>query len=241
MASVNRTTVSIQRTLHPAWQGIVSALQQMRPSSTVFPKMAVDVFKSVGTTASPKFDIGPIVFNVPERAGDTGASLYVVVEGWISFSEFFTKEGKPITLSFGTRVAYFRLKQNRLAHVYGVHYDMDETTPGHPVFHAQLHSQMKFTDSIDGYLRLKYEGCDDLARGLLGNVRTPTAQMDAFSVITQIGADHLIWERSGPEVLAAFARLRTACDFFHGAGGRLPYLKDFPASECYRSTHWYNR
>ena len=35
-------------------------------------------------------------------------------------------------------MGYFRLKGDRLEHVYGVHYDMDERRDGHPVFHAQL-------------------------------------------------------------------------------------------------------
>ena len=47
------------------------------------------------------------------------------------------------TKDFGTEVAYFRVKQNRLEHIFGAHYDMDESDYRHPVFHAQLASRTK--------------------------------------------------------------------------------------------------
>jgi hypothetical protein len=133
------------------------------------------------------------------------------------------------------------VKGDQLSHVYGAHYDMDEVLPGHPVFHSQMTSQMSYLSTITDLFHQSYAKCDDLAAGLLANVRTPTAQMDAFSVITQIGADHLLSERSAVEVLTAFQTLRAACDFFVGAGGRLPYLNAEGPSRCYRSTHWYER
>ena len=127
-------------------------------------------------------------------------------------------------------------------HVYGVHYDMDEVSPGHPVFHAQFRTQAAMASVIEDRFRLRFDSsCEDMSQGLLRNVRVPTAQMDIFSVITQIGADHLLAKTSGPEVRTAFGRLRGACDFFLGAGARAAYLSKFPASHCYRSTHWYER
>lgn len=181
------------------------------------------------------------MFHVPERANGGESNLYVAVLGWISFGAPLASDPRRTTLQFGTQVGYFRVKGGQLVHIYGVHYDMDETLPGHPVFHAQMSSQVELGTDVSRLFNLQLDTGDDLPGVLLRNVRTPTAQMDVFSVITQIGADHLVSEASGPEVHAAFARLRDACDFFMGAAGRLAYLSSLPATHCYRSTHWYAR
>ena len=106
---------------------------------------------------------------------------------------------------------------------------------------AQMCSQEEFGATVRDFFNLPLDPGKDLAAGLLRNVRMPTAQMDVFSVITQIGADHLVSETSSLEVRAAFGKLREACDFFMGAAGRLAYLNSMGASHCYRSTHWYAR
>jgi hypothetical protein len=83
------------------------------------------------------------------------------------------------------------------------------------------------------------EANEDHVQPLLRNVRTPSAQMDIFSVIAQICADHLIHEKSGIEVRQAFAKMRSECNFFIGAAHRMTYLNADVAPICYRSTHWY--
>ena len=77
---------------------------------------------------------------------------------------------------------------------------------------------------------------------ILRNVRTPTAQMDFFSVCTQLCADHLMTggpTGSHPQVAAAFDGVRSACDVLQGAAHRLTYLNSGVAPNCYRSSHWY--
>lgn len=237
----NRESIGIKNELQVAWQGIQAAIKQMHPSSQTRPRSASDIFSPDAGSSGPKFNVGPVVFHVPERANGSEPKLYVAISGWISFGAPLASDPRRTTLQFGTQVGYFRVKGEQLVHIYGVHYDMDETLPGHPVFHAQMSSQVGLGAEVSRLFRLQLDTGDDLPGALLRNVRTPTAQMDAFSVITQIGADHLVSEASGPEVHAAFAKLRDACDFFMGAAGRLAYLSSLPATHCYRSTHWYTR
>lgn len=237
----NREILGIQKDLNNAWQGILASITRMHPATGIKPGSAADVFKLDTNSVEPKFNIGPIVLNVPERAMDQRSSLYVVVQGWITFGPPLQNRERRTTLHFGTQVGYFRQKNESILQVYGVHYDMDETLPGHPIFHAQMSTQAKLAPVVEQFTKLKFESEPDWSRGLLRNVRTPTAQMDAFSVITQIGADHLISNLSGPEVRSAFKKLRTSCDFFLGAGAHISYLNTLPATHCYRSTHWYAR
>lgn len=237
----NRDSRGIQNELQTAWNSIRAAITQMHPSGQVRPTGASDVFSPDGSSGEPKFNVGPVVFHISERANGGTSNLYVAISGWISFGTPLAGDPRRTTWQFGTQVGYFRVKGGQLVHIYGVHYDMDETLPGHPVFHAQMSSQVELGAHVRRLFNLQLETGADLPGVLLRNVRTPTAQMDVFSVITQIGADHLISETSGPEVHAAFAKLRDACDFFMGAAGRLAYLNSPPATHCYRSTHWYKR
>ena len=75
--------------------------------------------------------------------------------------------------------------------------------------------------------------------GILRTVRVPTAQMDVFSVVLQVCADHLIMQGSAPEVADAFKKIVEACGFFGGAGYRVTELSNEGAAACYRSMHWY--
>lgn len=237
----NREILSIQKDLNVAWQGILASIARMNPATSIKPRSAADVFKPDDVSAAPKFNIGPVVLNVPERAMDQRSELYVVVQGWITFGPPLQRGERRTTLHFGTQVGYFRQKNDSLFQVYGIHYDMDKDLPGHPVFHAQMSTQARLAPAVEQLTKLKFNSEPDLCGGLLRNVRMPTAQMDAFSVITQIGADHLVSHLSGPEVHRAFMKLREACDFFLGAGARISYLNTLPATHCYRSTHWYAR
>jgi hypothetical protein len=210
------------------------------PASDVRPKHAPDVFEAVDSPAGEaRFEVGPVVFRIPERASSNNASMYVVLSGRIAFADPCEHDKRSTTLSFATRVGYFRATASELDHVYGAHYDMEETILGHPVFHAQLTSQADFCTEINRQFNTNFEVGRDQAKHLLGTVRLPIAQMDVFSVITQIGADHLLSSTSGHELREAFKELRAACDFFIGAANRLDYLSSAPARYCYRSTHWY--
>ncbi len=197
----------------------------MYPSSVVRPTSGNEIFVVAkdSTSDEVKFNINPIVFQMPERATRAETNLYIDLQGWLSFEAL--DENKPRTKSFGTEIGYFRSKRDAIEHVYGAHYDLDENKPGHPVFHAQIGPQMDLLASVKGHFRKDWTTTDDRVTAILPNVRTPSAQMDIFSVITQICADHLMHEKSGPEILAAFSKMRTECDFFTGAAYRMKYLK----------------
>ena len=185
-------------------------------------------------------DCGPIVFDLRERAYSNN-EMYVVVEGSICVRELSRRNGSLETMGFATKVGYFRSKPDRLEHVYGVHYDMDESGNGHPVFHAQLGPAGEFVSTIREQFHLDAELIDRVGP-ILRNVRTPTAQMDFFSVFTQLCADHLMTggpTGSHPQVATAFGGVRSACDVLQGAAHRLTHLNSGMAPNCYRSSHWY--
>ena len=187
-----------------------------------------------------KLDCGPVVFDLWERAYSNNV-IFVVVEGSICVQEGSRGNGSLETMGFGTKVGYFRFKHDRLEHVYGVHYDMDERGEGHPVFHAQLGPAKNMASAIHDQFHLDTKLCDHVGP-ILRNVRTPTAQMDFFSVFTQLCADHLMsigQTDSDPQVAVAFDRVRSACRFLQGAAHRLTYLNSGIAPNCYRSSHWY--
>jgi hypothetical protein len=237
-----RNTAPLMRDFRLRWDQIQAALGKLSSSAQMRPITADDAIHPDGMDKEGEcFTIGPIVLLVPKRALARSAELYVVVQGWIVFGPpLGDGDGRRTTQEFGTRAAYFLEKSGALEHVYGVHYDMDDLLPGHPVFHAQMGSQDEMRASIGDLFRVPSDGTDKVGH-LLGNVRTPVAQMDAFAVITQIGADHLIATGVEKEKLEAFEALREACDFFVGAGSHLPQLSSPAATQCFRSTHWYKR
>lgn len=224
-----------------AWGDAVYSLAQMNQATLHRPRTAYEVFELDETAPDEvvKFIVKPAVFFVPERPNRRRSDLYVVVKGWLTFAgpDFTSIPLK--TKDFGTEVAYFRSKDGALQHVYGAHYDMDEGRAGHPVFHAQFGSQFASSGAIREQFQVEGE-FNNLIGTTLGTVRTPSAQMDVFSVLTQIGADHLMGEASAAEVHRAFEQLKTACDFLIGAAHRMAFLNTERARSCYRSTHWYD-
>jgi hypothetical protein len=224
------------------WNNVRAAMQRMASASDIRPTALSDVFHAADDPSGhPRFELGPLVFSVPERPSGRAANIYIVLKGWIIFAPPYGDDERGTTFEFGTEVGYFKLKDEHLVHVYGAHYDMDEKLTGHPIFHGQLSSQAKLATVINDEFHLSFEPDNDHVGRLLRNVRTPTAQMDIFSVITQIGADHLVSDASGEEIKQAFDLLRESCDFFVGAAGRIGYLNCKEAARCYRATHWYNR
>jgi hypothetical protein len=236
---MTRNEQRAQKMVTEAWNNAYRSLRQMNNSIQIRPQSPTDIFQLDPTASNDevKFIVGPIVFYVPERATDC-PNLYIVVKGELSFEVPCCNNLPLKTKKFKTQVAYFRSRRGILEHVFGAHYDLDEERPGHPVFHAQFCSQKEFFESVRDKFRLN-DAPEDYIKKTLGTVRVPCAQMDVFSVITQICADHLIWKDSGSEVKSAFRSLREKCDFFVGAAHRMDFLKQPPASECYRSTYWY--
>lgn len=228
--------------LHLAWAKKIQAMKTMNQAISVHPIAPEQVFRPAEQSSEEmvKVDCGPAVFNLCERAGDL-PTMYVVVEGSISLEESGRTDTPLRTTGFGTKVGYFRSRRNRLEHVYGVHYDMDEGGDGHPVFHSQLGPMEEFGATVCEHYRLNAEIVDHVGK-MLRNVRTPSAQMDFFSVFTQLCADHLIGMNRGgadPQVVNAFGRVRSACNFLQGAAHRFAFLGAGNARECYRSSRWY--
>ena len=185
--------------LHVAWDKKVRGMQQLNQGALVRPLSAREVITvdSRVTGGTVKVDCGPVAFKLCERAGDI-PEMYVVVKGSICVRANNSGIGRQLeTMWFGTKVGYFRWKQGQLAHVYGVHYDMDERGLGHPVFHGQLGPARDFASVVEDHFRLGGEVVDRVGP-MLRNVRTPTAQMDFFSVFTQLCADHLMGAKATP-------------------------------------------
>ena len=228
--------------LNAAWSTKTRGMKKMNQATAVRPDSPHQVIRVVEELKGiVKFDFGPVVFNLCERKDDRNPNMYVVVKGSICVAEN-NESCQPLqTMSFKTQVGYFRRKDDQLEHVYGVHYDMDERGCGHPVFHAQLGPETEFASEIKE--QFHFEACVvDCVNPMLRNVRTPTAQMDFFSVWTQLCADHLMSvdeTGSDPQVTEGFKDVRSACKVLQGAAHRLTYLKDGKAPKCYRSYHWY--
>nr|WP_314122998.1 hypothetical protein [uncultured Brevundimonas sp.] len=238
---MNREAHRVQSRVHTAWSKALLGLRQMDQSAAIRPDSAFDVFKLDQNAPDDvvKLNVGPIVLNVPERANRGRSDLYVVVEGWLVFEGDFAAASPLQTKSYGTNVAYFKRKGDDLEQVYGAHYDMDEVRFGHPVFHAQIGTNLDLAQSVKALFRLDLNVVSRMG-SILGNVRLPSAQMDVFAAITQICADHLVGQNSAADVRRAFDDLRGASDFLVGAAHRLDYLNGAIAANCYQSRHWYS-
>lgn len=237
---VHRDAHRVRQRLIDAWTTAIHGLRQMNQACSVSPDNGFEVIRLDSSAPSDvvKFDVGPVVFNLPEKATHRSPNLFIVMQGWLTIEGNELKKSSLLTKDFGTEIGYFRLKQRNLEHVYGAHFDMDEKGPGHPVFHVQFGSQPLFGPIVHSAFKRDEEVIDRIS-GVLGNVRTPSAQMDIFSVITQICADHLIWRDSAAEAKKAFIDVRRTGSFLVGAAHRLAFLNNAHASNCYRGSHWY--
>ncbi len=183
------------------------------------------------------YAVEPVVFQVPERAAGS-LNMYIVVRGRIYLNRAALKGEKSLrTMSFGTEVGYFRLKQDQLNHVYGAHYDFSLNEVGHPIFHGQMRS---FNDSCASVSQ-NYEGISgqsvDFMCNVLRTVRLPTAQMDFFGVVLQIAADHLMSKSASNDQKLAFDELCEISKAIQGAAHRWPEFDR--ANGCMRARHWY--
>ncbi len=237
---MNRNALRVRKHVVTAWNNAVYGLRQMDSASTVRPIQPDQIFVIDDDDTAQhivKLDVGPVVFHVPERP-NRPPNLFIVVKGRLSFEGPDFKSTPLKTNDFATQVAYFRSKSGRLEHVYGAHYDFDDQAGRHPVFHAQLRPRAEFAEHV--MTDHPHDAASDNGlRNVLRTVRIPTAQLDVFSVVTQICADHLMDAETESEVIEAFQRTRDACDFILGAAHRIDFLRTPSAAECYRSSHWY--
>lgn len=239
---MNRQAISARKALIEQWNEIISALSKLHSTAEVRPDQGESVF-SIAEGAPEgviTFELRPVVFNLPERADDVSDDLYVVVAGRLSIDAHSVQRGQDLrTHDFSTKAAYFRKTKTALTHVYGAHYDFALNELGHPTFHMQLRSFAELAPAItEQYPGITGEAKDHMG-DVLRNVRLPCAQMDFFSFMTQLCADHLLFKDSTKEERKAFNQLVTKNATLRGAGTRAPRLADDAAQRCYRAGHWY--
>jgi hypothetical protein len=240
--SYQRETSTVLNWAQTSWNGFLAGQRKLHGASQIKPSAPNEVFKALPHADGVELAVGPVVLNVPPHARANDRNLYVVLKGHVLLDGESVRSGEPKAIHYRSVVGYFIYREgaNKLHHVYGIHFDMDKS-PGHPVFHSQMSSQRALGYQVRERFRLDGEVDDEAISTILDRIRIPTAQMDPFSVLTQVGADHWIHSGSSPKVLADFDELRSACDFFHGAVDQIDHLGVPEANRCYRSTHWYPR
>lgn len=217
------------RTITDKWRKVVSGLESLGRGSAVHPPNPDSVFslEDHSNTGPVRLRVAPVLLKLPERANEAARNLYVVLEGYLAFIRPTDVETPLATCDFGTRIGYFRHKpaHERLDHVYGAHYDLDTSGSAHPICHAQFASYLHFGQQLVTQFHLPQ--ATDSVDTVLRTVRTPTAQMDVFSVLRQICADHLVGENPGPSVLQTFRAISTDC------------MVAQPISPGFESSRWY--
>lgn len=236
--AMNAVEIKAKRLLVDQWSNVVTQFGRLNLPDT----RPIDGHQIFSLIEHPKvegqiaFTVNPVTFNVPERA-DGSPDMYITVKGRIYLDEAAVKtQSKLTTVSFGTEVAYFRMRQGKLNHVYGAHYDFSLNEIGHPIFHAQMKSFADRGQLVSDTFTL---GCayEDHIANVLRTVRVPTAQMDFFALVLQICADHLMSKNSSVEQREAFEDLRKASYSIQGAGHLWTQLTQAPP--CMRTQHWY--
>lgn len=226
-----RLAQTVKKQLNTNWHSIRGIVLRMNPFVEIGPQTGNELF-TVKPNEHIHVGVNPIRLYVPEKAKHATPNLHIVIAGCI---EFDGTSQDLRTTGFSTQVAYVRAKQSRFEHVYGTHYDQSKDDLGHPVFHAQIKSMEDLAEGIPG---CESGAFDDKVKPILSNVRTPTPQMDVFSAVEQVCADHLLWEGSEDEVRHAFKELQELCAFFKGSGHLMDRFTPAMAN-CCRSTHWY--
>jgi hypothetical protein len=186
--------------------------------------------------------LAPVTLRLKEKAAATECVLFVTVKGWMLFPKNADRKDMRV-VKYQSHAGYFRVVGgDKLKHVYGVHYDHDDILPAHPVYHSQMSTMASFVEHVNAAWNVKYEAIEpglDLMKGLLRNVRIPTAHMDPFSVLLQVTADHLVSETSDADVVSAYNRLREAMSRFRSSRTGAARLNAVIDQHCFRSGHWY--
>lgn len=231
----------LQRLLNH-WDDVKAAFEGMSMAVAVRPDDGWRVFRVTDETNEDPmtFEILPVVLNIPERASHRSNDLFVVVGGVIQFRRSDCLSELPLlTYSFKTRVAYFRVKRGSAEHIYGAHYDFAPNQLGHPVFHSQMCDLVGMWTHVEEQYEFAGITPENRIRGILGTVRVPSAQMDVFSFLLQLFADHLLSFQSGTQEKARFNDLLNKNSFLRGAGAQAPHLTTSSALSCFRASHWY--
>jgi len=229
----------IEARVRLAWESFYAELVKMGGDAR--PKQAADIFVTQPNGNDIEVTVKPVSFRVKEKASHSSASIFVTVTGNILFADNSTRDDLRAN-GFATRVGYFReIADKKLKHVYGVHYDFDDERPAHPIFHCQISSMAAYVDHINSAHHRQFDAIgdgDDLVKGLLGNVRIPTAHMDPFSVFLQVIGDHLVSEVND-DGRVAFVRAQEAMSGIRSETAQTCRLSLALEQRCFRSGHWY--
>jgi hypothetical protein len=230
---------TIERRVRESWNSLYAELRRMGGEAR--PNQSADIFVLRPTDKGIEAEVLPVTFRLKEKAAAGDNAIYVVVMGSMLFSPESTRDDLRAS-GFATKVGYFREVGNtRLKHVYGIHYDFDDSLPAHPVYHCQLSSMAGFVDHINGAFNRQFAAVandDNYVMGLLRNVRVPTAHMDPFSVFLQIIGDHLVSEVNDDERLA-FMRAQGALTTIRSLPAAAARLDAVLEQQCFRANHWY--
>ncbi len=229
-----------RRHIGDIWTRVHASMRKLQRSVDIRPNRAVDIFRQKEAPAGRSvFEVKPVVFKFPEKPSHSDQDLFVVVSGSLEFEPPVT--GVTLrTSDCRTQIAYFRAKNGELDHVCGIHYDLEGDLIAHPVFHAQLTCLSEMRADVGKAYHLNYEPGTDFMKGVVPNVRIPTAQMDFFSVALQLCADHLVNSKSDAGSKNNFLALRTyLANSIAGACRNHPGLVAASRAECHRAPHWY--
>jgi hypothetical protein len=234
---------AIQGAIIAHWDKIKEHIGRVHSGSQFSPGDGYAVFKVdyASTTAEEiVITVGPVVINLPERANHHATDLFVVAEGKLNFNlTAFNETGRLVSCGYASHVGYFKRAHETLEHVYGVHYDFDIDRPAHPVFHAQFKSfGQEFIPHLQELCQLTLPLVDRMS-GMLQNIRLPIAQLDFFSVIIQLAADHLMWVDSTSDERNTFNEIVKLDHAIMGASTVAPWLTQGAALPCHRAIHWY--
>jgi hypothetical protein len=236
-----RMSLLVVQRLASQWDRVVSELQVLNTRVELFPNDGYGVFKpsdELPLPGSVRVDLNPVAIKVPERATDMVCNIYIAISGYLYLDSEAFNTGQLRTTGFGTRVAYFRKVGGRFDHVFGAHFDYSENELGHPLFHGQFKNLKDMFHVIADNLKVAGQVETGFAN-VLSTVRLPTAQLDVFSLLLQVFADHLLSKTSNQEEKAAFNRLLAHAASIQGAGHRVVRLQQGHVEQCMGARHWY--
>lgn len=238
---MDNTEWQINAQLDNQWNEFVLRMEQLHNSVDFSSRQSPISFGSTDGDYIT-FDCAPVSINLPERGGGVMLPLFLVLRGNLTFNKRLFRETNEIrTSGFATETAYFRLNGSNqvLRHVYGAHYDLDSSLPGHPRFHVQHRS---FQDVFEHEVRRHVGGkvvMEDAMTQVLNTVRIPCAQMDFFSVLLQAVGDRLMSNPPNAVQVSTFKALVENSKSILGCGYLFSSMSNTTAMNCYRASHWY--
>jgi hypothetical protein len=180
---------SSMRAYVPSFDSLVRGLLKDLGLQTVF--SGVDIYEQ---TDESNCSLMASFQGLPKRPGSSKASTEnVFITAKLSGSVI---SGKPYLTNYGTEIGYFRQTKaseplSDLLPITGFHYDFDcnGTKFNHPVFHAQpkMTAGDRYIELRPAITHREYPQVNEIR-----TIRIPTPQMDIFSAIVMILADHVI-------------------------------------------------